>query len=91
MKLEGQVALITGGGRGLGRATALALAREGANVVIADILEDRAAQTERDLNALGVESLGVVCDVLALHLPAIDAQSGWQQVGRRPSRLGFST
>jgi NAD(P)-dependent dehydrogenase (short-subunit alcohol dehydrogenase family) len=57
------VALITGGGRGLGRATALALAREGANVVVADILEDGAAQTERDLNALGVESLGVVCDV----------------------------
>lgn len=63
MKLQGQVALVTGGGRGLGRATALALARQGANVVVADILEDATAQTERDLNALGIESLGIVCDV----------------------------
>jgi NAD(P)-dependent dehydrogenase (short-subunit alcohol dehydrogenase family) len=63
MKVQGQVALVTGGGRGLGRATALALAREGANVVVADILEESAAQTERDLKALGVESIGAVCDV----------------------------
>src|SRR5215207_698389 len=63
MKLQGQVALVTGGGRGLGRATALVLAREGANVVVADILEDGARQTERDVNALGVEGLGVVSDV----------------------------
>jgi NAD(P)-dependent dehydrogenase (short-subunit alcohol dehydrogenase family) len=65
MKLQGQVALVTGGARGLGRATALALAREGANLVVADILEDGLAQTERELNGLGVESVGAVCDVSA--------------------------
>jgi NAD(P)-dependent dehydrogenase (short-subunit alcohol dehydrogenase family) len=63
MQLQGQVALVTGGGRGLGQATALALAREGANVVVADILADEAAQTERDLLATGVRGVGVVCDV----------------------------
>jgi NAD(P)-dependent dehydrogenase (short-subunit alcohol dehydrogenase family) len=63
MSLDGQVALITGGGRGLGRATALGLARAGVKVVVADVLEDAVAQTERDLHALGVGGRGVVCDV----------------------------
>jgi NAD(P)-dependent dehydrogenase (short-subunit alcohol dehydrogenase family) len=42
MQLDGQVALVTGGARGLGRATALALAREGCRVAVADVLEAEA-------------------------------------------------
>jgi NAD(P)-dependent dehydrogenase (short-subunit alcohol dehydrogenase family) len=62
-ELKGQVALVTGGGRGLGRATALGLAARGVNVVVADILEHEAQQTGRDLETAGVGGLGVVCDV----------------------------
>jgi NAD(P)-dependent dehydrogenase (short-subunit alcohol dehydrogenase family) len=63
MKLAGQVALVTGGARGLGRATALAFAHSGADVVVADVLEDDTRQTERDVQTAGVRGLGVVCDV----------------------------
>ena len=38
-QVDGKIALITGGGSGIGRATSLALAREGAKVVVSDIVE----------------------------------------------------
>ena len=41
-ELDGQVAIVTGAGRGIGRATALRLAREGASVTVADINEANA-------------------------------------------------
>ena len=46
MKLQGRIALITGSARGLGKATALALAREGATVVINDLQRNEAAAQE---------------------------------------------
>ena len=45
MRLEDKVAVITGGGAGIGRATALLFGREGASVVVADISEDRGQET----------------------------------------------
>ena len=52
---DGRVALVTGGGRGIGRATALAFARLGADVAIAARNEENLARTRTDVEALGAE------------------------------------
>ena len=51
MRLEGKVALVTGGGSGIGRATAVALAREGAAVMCADLNLDGARETVEAIEA----------------------------------------
>ncbi len=63
MELSGKVVVITGGASGIGRATALAMGRRGAHVVIADINEARLAETRTAIEAHGVRSLAVRCDV----------------------------
>ena len=60
---EGKVAFVTGAASGIGRATALAFAREGASVVVADISKEGAEQTARMIEELGGRALGVKCDV----------------------------
>lgn len=59
----GKVAFITGAGSGIGRATALAFARDGANVVVADIAEQNIQDTVRLIEELGGRALTVTCDV----------------------------
>ncbi len=61
--LEGKSALVTGGASGIGRATALAFAREGARVAVADILEDAAQNTVSEIKAMGGQALAIACDV----------------------------
>ena len=53
MELKGQVAIVTGAGRGIGRATALELARQGADVVIAELDQAGAKRTAGEVGALG--------------------------------------
>jgi NAD(P)-dependent dehydrogenase (short-subunit alcohol dehydrogenase family) len=59
----GKVAFVTGAANGIGRATALAFAREGAKVVLADISEHGNQETDRMLQAPGAETLAIRCDV----------------------------
>ena len=63
MRLKDQVALITGGGQGIGRAYALRFAREGAKVVIAEINEDNGRKVADEVKALGAEALYLKVDV----------------------------
>ena len=64
MSLEGKVALVTGAGRGMGRATALALANDGANVAVTDILADAVEETSTDVRAAGRQSVAIADDHL---------------------------
>src|SRR5688572_20885477 len=59
----GKVAFVTGAAGGIGRATALAFAREGASVVVADVSEQNNQETARMIEALGGHALAVTCDV----------------------------
>ncbi|HKX14294.1 MAG TPA: SDR family oxidoreductase [Propionibacteriaceae bacterium] len=59
----GKVAFVTGAGSGIGRTTAVAFAREGANVVIADVSEQGNKETARMIEELGGRALALRCDV----------------------------
>jgi 3-oxoacyl-[acyl-carrier protein] reductase len=63
MKLEGKTAVITGAGRGIGRATAHALAREGANIVLAALEVDQIEAVAAEVRAIGREALAVPTDI----------------------------
>jgi NAD(P)-dependent dehydrogenase (short-subunit alcohol dehydrogenase family) len=60
---EGKVVFVTGAASGIGRATALAFAREGAGVVVSDISEQNVRETARRIEELGGRALAVGCNV----------------------------
>ena len=81
MRLDGKVALISGGARGMGAAEAKLFAREGAKVVIGDILEEEGRRTEAEINEAGGECVFVPLDVTK--------ESEWQNaVSATVSRFG---
>src|SRR5437773_9826364 len=63
--LSGRVAIVTGGGSGLGRQMATALAEMGADVVLCARNAERCAETAAELSARGVRALGLRCDVIS--------------------------
>ena len=81
MRLEGKVALISGGARGMGAAEARMFVREGAQVVIGDILGSEGRAVEADIKAKGGDAVFVRLDVTS--------EADWQQaVGVAVSRYG---
>lgn len=63
MELKNKVAIITGGARGIGASVARLFAREGANVVIGDVLTEEANQVVEDIKAIGRDALAIKTDV----------------------------
>ncbi|HIE15790.1 MAG TPA: SDR family NAD(P)-dependent oxidoreductase, partial [Bacteroidales bacterium] len=61
--LDNKTAVVTGAARGIGRAIALKLAEQGANIAFTDIVEDdNFKDTEKTLNAMGIKAKGYVSD-----------------------------
>ena len=63
MKFEGKLALVTGAARGIGKAIALTLARDGANVVVTDVDLEGAQQVAQAIEGLGRDSRAIQADV----------------------------
>ena len=63
MRLEGKVAIITGGARGIGYATVEKFVKEGAKVAIADISKEEATKVANDLKTKGYQAIGISVDV----------------------------
>jgi NAD(P)-dependent dehydrogenase (short-subunit alcohol dehydrogenase family) len=84
IQLQGATALVTGAGSGIGRATAIALARKGADVLCVDLDESTAKTTADACRDHGVESVAYTCDVADAAAMADLAD----QVGREHGALG---
>jgi NAD(P)-dependent dehydrogenase (short-subunit alcohol dehydrogenase family) len=82
MELQQQVAIVTGAGRGIGRATALELARLGADIVIAELDRAGAERTAGEVRGLGRRAVVVATDVTSRKDLAAMAEQARAELGR---------
>ena len=80
--LEGKSALITGGGGGIGRATALVFAREGARLAVADAVEADGAGNLAQINEAGGQAMFAHGDVTERRAVEAMVKSAWSAYGR---------
>ena len=85
-QFSGQVALVTGGASGLGRVTALALAREGAKVVVADVAAIEGEATVQSIISAGGQAIFVKADVTK----SIEVEAMVQETVNAFGRLDFA-
>ena len=81
-RLDGKVALVTGGGRGLGKVFCLAMADEGADIAVVDILDKEAQQTAQDIKAKGRSAISLKVDVTSEEETLRMAEETVKQLGR---------
>ena len=81
-RLEGKVAIVTGGGRGIGKGICMVLAREGANLVVSDIDLANAEQVAADARELGRSAIAVHCDVTSAESAASAVEAAVAAFGR---------
>jgi NAD(P)-dependent dehydrogenase (short-subunit alcohol dehydrogenase family) len=82
MKLAGKVAVVTGGGRGIGRGIVQCLAGEGARIVIPDVDMEHAEQTVAELSSSGTEAIAVRMDVRKASEAAAMVQQATERFGQ---------
>ena len=80
-RLDGRVAVVTGGGRGIGRAIALELAREGADVVVSSRTREQLEAVAAEVRGIGPRAAGVVAD-------ALDREQAKEPVRRAAAEFG---
>lgn len=80
-RLDGQVAVVTGGGRGIGEGLALGLAEAGADVVVAARRGEEVEAVAEKIRALGRRALGVSCDVMDIAQVQALAQQTYDEMG----------
>jgi len=66
LQLTGKVALVTGAAQGIGKAVALLLARNGADIVVSDINLEKAEETAKEIQAVGRKAIAIKVDVASL-------------------------
>jgi 3-oxoacyl-[acyl-carrier protein] reductase len=82
VELDGKVAIVTGGGRGIGKSIALALAREGADVGVTARTQAEIEQVAEEIRAIGRKAIAVPCDVTDLSAVEAAVATAASELGR---------
>ena len=82
MKLKDRVALVTGAAQGIGKAIAQALAKEGANIIVADINLDLATQTANEIKGTGVKAVPLKVNVAELSEVEAGVKKAIEEMGK---------